>query len=176
MDFCFNKFKIYKIRYLSEILLNWQISTLNRVDNYLLSAESNSNANNKNSKKTNKKKIKSFNDKELTLLYAHRHMCSAYYQAMRAFKLENKVKEPTEDFNDEELRYNHRFRVFEVFSTPPACNYKQFKQKDNQFINTVPIDKIYLNAQQHFEQAKNSYEELADWNSVSFINLFLKNS
>ena len=93
-------------------------------------------------------------------------MCSAYYQAMRAFKLEDKIKEPNEDFNDEELRYQHRFRVFEVFTTPPICFYKQFKDKDNQFINTVSLDKIYLNSQQHFEQAKNFYEELAGWNSV----------
>ena len=44
--------------------------------------------------------------------------------------------------------------------------FLDYKEKDNQFINTVSLDKIYLNSQQHFEQAKNSYEELADWNSV----------
>lgn len=107
------------------------------------------------------------------MLYAHRHMCSAFYQAMRGFKLENKVNEPNEDFNDEELRYQHRFRVFEGFTTPPLCFYKQFKEKDNQFINTVSLDKIYFNSQQHFEQAKNSYEELGDWNSVRLVLHFI---
>ena len=125
-----NFFQIF-FRYLSEILFNWQITTLNRVDNYLVSAETSLTTSTKSNKKTNKKKAKSFYEKELTLLYAHRHMCSAYYQAMRAFKLEDKVKEPSEDFNDEELRYQHRFRAFEVFTTPPLCYYRQFKEKDN---------------------------------------------
>lgn len=93
-------------------------------------------------------------------------MCSAYYQAMKAFKVEDKIKEPHEEFNNEELRYNHRFNVFQTFNTPPMCQYIQFKEKDYQFTNALTLDKIYMNAQQHFEKAKTYYEDLNEWNSV----------
>ncbi len=94
-------------------------------------------------------------------------MCSAFYQALKGFKLENKIKQPYEEFNDEELRYQHRFSAFQTFTTPPLCYYRQFKEKEDQFIASLTLDRIYLNSQEHFEQAKNCNEELGEWNSVN---------
>lgn len=62
--------------YLCEIILNWQMSTLNRVDNFLMTNEINFLP--KNAKKPKKKK--SFFEKETLLKTADRHMFSAFYQ------------------------------------------------------------------------------------------------
>jgi hypothetical protein len=94
-------------------------------------------------------------------------MCSAYYQALKGFNSQNKIKNPNEEFNDEELRYEHRLMPFGLFTTPPMCHYRQFKEKDDQFVTIFSQQQMYQSAQDHFEKAKNCYEELGDWNSVS---------
>ena len=66
--------------YLGEIVLNWQINTLNRVDNFLMSMELNLPSQTKSNKKQKKKTLKSTNEKEIAILTAKRHMYSAYYQ------------------------------------------------------------------------------------------------
>jgi len=155
--------------YLNEVLLNWHAITLNRVENLINSmAEMNLNAagGSKNAKKGSKKK-KSAYERELTQLYAHRHMCSALYQALRAFKKEGAIKDPSDEFSDEELRYSHRFAPFRLFTTPPICVYRQFADKDAMYLKSVQSDRMFANAQDHFDKAKGYYEELGEWNSSS---------
>lgn len=62
--------------YLCEIILNWQMSTLNRVDNFIMTNEINFLP--KNAKKPKKKT--SIFEKEILLKTADRHMFSAFYQ------------------------------------------------------------------------------------------------
>jgi hypothetical protein len=94
-------------------------------------------------------------------------MCSAYYQALKGFNAQNKIKRPSEEFDDEELRYEHRLVPFELFTTPPMCHYRQFKEKDDQFLSMFSINQMYQSSQEHFEKAKYCYEELGEWNNVS---------
>lgn len=68
--------------YICEVILNWQINTLNRTEQFLISAEQNfPTTTQNNKKKPNKKKSnKLVYEKEIAILTAHRHMHSAYYQ------------------------------------------------------------------------------------------------
>ena len=86
-------------------------------------------------------------------------MHSAYYQAMRAFRLEEFIKSPNQEFDCEEFRYNHRFSAFQCFNTPAVCLYYQYKEKDEQFINSFALNKIYSFAQEHFDLARQAYEK-----------------
>ena len=78
---------------------------------------------------------------------------------MRAFKLQNHIKSPNADFDCEEFRFNHRFSAFQSFTTPPVCMYHQYREKDEHFINSFSIEKIYSFAQEHFDLAKTIYEK-----------------
>lgn len=154
----YSKYEYHYIHwYICEVILNWQINTLNRTEAFLASAEQHFSAQPK--KKSNKKKNKSVYEKEIALLTAHRHTHSAYYQAMRAFKLEDLIKSPNQEFDCEEFRYSHRFSAFQCFSTPTVCSYYQYKEKDEQFINSFTLNKIYSFAQEHFDLARQAYEK-----------------
>ena len=78
---------------------------------------------------------------------------------MRALKMQEHIKFPSEDFDCEEFRYNHRFGVFQCFTTPSICLYHQYKEKDEQFIKSFSVDKLYSYAQEHFDLARNTYEK-----------------
>ena len=81
---------------------------------------------------------------------------------MRAFKLQNHIKSPNEEFDCEEFRYNHRFSAFQNFNTPAICLYHQYREKDDHFINSFSVEKIYSFAQEHFELAKTTFEKYPD--------------
>ncbi len=78
---------------------------------------------------------------------------------MRAFLLQEYIKPPNDEFDCEEFRYNHRFSMFQSFNTPSMCMYYQYKEKDDQFISTFDLNKIYSFAQEHFDLAKQTYEK-----------------
>lgn len=157
----YSKYEYHYVHwYICEVILNWLINTLNRTESFLVTSEQTFTIQNK--KKPNKKKIKSFYEKEIALLTANRHMHSAYYQAMRAFKLEEYIKSPNQEFDCEEFRYNHRFGVFQCFNTPTICMYYQYKEKDDHFINTFSLNKIYSFAQEHFDLAKQIYDKYSN--------------
>lgn len=154
----------YVYWYLCEIILNWQTSTLNRVDNCLMTNEINFMP--KNAKKPKKKK--SVFEKEIMFQTADRHMFSAFYQAFRAFLIEGHIKSPNADFDCEEYRYNHRLGPFQFFTTPAVCLYNQFKDKDEYFIKSYELNKLYEFAKDHFEMARGIYEKFPECNNVSF--------
>lgn len=155
----YSKYEYHYVHwYICEIILNWQINTLNRTESFLVSAEQNFSAV-PAKKKSNKKKMKHFYEKEISILTANRHMHSAFYQAMRAFQLKDYIKSPNAEFDCEEFRYNHRFSPFQCFNTPTICMYHQYKEKDDQFVNSFELNKIYSFAQEHFDLARQIYEK-----------------
>ena len=95
---------------------------------------------------------------------------------MRAFKLQGHIKSPNDEFDCEEFRYNHRFSPFQNFNTPPICLYHQYKEKDENFIRSFSIEKIYSFAQEHFDLARTIYEKYPENQMVIyyyFEKLFL---
>ncbi len=88
---------------------------------------------------------------------------------MRAFRIEELIKSPNQEFDCEEFRYNHRLGAFECFTTPSLCPYYQYKEKDDQFIKSFGLNQIYKFSQEHFELARQSYDKyLNDYASVIF--------
>ena len=85
---------------------------------------------------------------------------------MRAFKLQGIVKSPNEEFECEEFRYNHRFGAFQSFSTPAVCLYHQYKEKDEEFVNSFGLNKMFSFAQEHFDIARITYEKYGDYPMV----------
>ena len=47
---------------------------------------------------------------------------------MVAMDLEGKIRHPTTEFDDERVRYEHRFAPLGHVSTPPLIPYAQFKE------------------------------------------------
>ncbi len=78
---------------------------------------------------------------------------------MRAFLLQEYIKSPSEQFDCEEFRYNHRFSPFQYFNTPSICMYYQYKEKDDQFVSSFDLNKIYSFAQEHFDLARQTFEK-----------------
>lgn len=50
------------------------------------------------------------------------------FQAMVAMDLEGKIRRPRTEFDDERVRYEHRFAALGQVSTPPLVPYVQFKE------------------------------------------------
>jgi N-alpha-acetyltransferase 35, NatC auxiliary subunit len=90
---------------------------------------------------------------------------------MRAFKLQSYIKSPNDEFDCEEFRYNHRFSAFQSFNTPSICLYHQYKEKDENFIRSFSIEKIYSFAQEHFDLARTIYEKYPENQMVILIYL-----
>ena len=54
-------------------------------------------------------------------------MCAGYYKLMVAARLENQILIPNPQFDNEVVRYEHRFGAFANLLTPPLMPYTQFK-------------------------------------------------
>ena len=61
------------------------------------------------------------------LIQAHANMCAGYYKLMVAAKQEHKILIPNPQFDNEVVRYEHRFGAFANLLTPPLMPYTQFK-------------------------------------------------
>ena len=58
---------------------------------------------------------------------AHVHLCAGYYKLMVAAKKEDKIMTPNPQFDNEQVRYEHRFAAFGGLITPPLMPYQQYK-------------------------------------------------
>ena len=54
-------------------------------------------------------------------------MCAGYYKLLVAAKQEKKILTPNPQFDNEQVRYEHRFGTFATLLTPPLMPYSQFK-------------------------------------------------
>ena len=68
---------------------------------------------------------------------AHANMCAGYYKLMVAARQENKIMIPNPQFDNELVRYEHRFGAFANLLTPPLMPYSQFKVGYTYFIWTI---------------------------------------
>lgn len=79
---------------------------------------------------------------------------------MVAMDLEGKIRRPRTEFDDERVRYEHRFAALGQVSTPPLVPYVQFKEMTKlEFNATDENDKashasnLYATACRHFHHA-----------------------
>lgn len=87
--------------------------------------------------------------------------------------MEKHIDSVDEEFDSEEFRYNHRFGPFANFNTPPLCNYFQFKEKDEQFVQSFAPIKLYTFAQEHFDMARNIFDKHPEYQAVNSFNMFI---
>lgn len=156
--------------YLFEFLFGWLISALSRADSYL---EINNKETNKLQKKnkTNKKKKYRCHALEIMHYQALQNMCGGYFKSLTAFIKEDKISQPLPMFDNEKIRYEHRFAPFADLVTPPPISYFDFKRMESQMLKATSID-LFISASKHFHQARNILETIP--NPDSETNNILK--
>ncbi|XP_005091639.1 N-alpha-acetyltransferase 35, NatC auxiliary subunit isoform X2 [Aplysia californica] len=147
----------YVYWYLYELLYAWLVSTLHRADSFLLEAENAPDMTQKgrSSKKKKKKRTRTLT-RELTIAQAYQQMFGGYYKAVVAFQLCGKLKEPKFRFDNEEVRYSHRFAPFAAVLTPPFVQYAQYKETSdlNRYEPVPTSQEMFGSACKCFCQAK----------------------
>ncbi|XP_041464934.1 N-alpha-acetyltransferase 35, NatC auxiliary subunit-like [Lytechinus variegatus] len=119
----------YIFWYLSDFLYAWFISTLSQADSMLGDHESQytepQGKGRSNKKKAKRKRPRPL-ERELALSKAQQALCSGYYKAVMGFRLDSKIKQPNSEFDNEKVRFEHRFNAFATILTPPLVQYDQF--------------------------------------------------
>uniref|UniRef100_H2ZHX8 N-alpha-acetyltransferase 35, NatC auxiliary subunit n=2 Tax=Ciona savignyi TaxID=51511 RepID=H2ZHX8_CIOSA len=167
--------------YLAEVLLSWQLTTLNRAEGQLQSDESladptpsNKQRSHKKAKK-NKKKCK-VHAREIVLTQGMQMMAAGCFKALLGFFLEGKMRTPDFSFDNEGIRYEHRFSPFISVGTPPFMPYKQFQEMTDvgQYFPAPTAQDLYLSSSKHFAQAKQAYESIAAAGEIQNLLLVAK--
>ncbi|XP_077988706.1 N-alpha-acetyltransferase 35, NatC auxiliary subunit-like [Glandiceps talaboti] len=156
----------YVYWYLCEFLYGWLISTLTRAESFLLEQESIAEQQQKgrSSKKKSKKKKSRPHERDITIAQALQNLCNGFYKAMVGLSLDNKLKRPNQDFDNEQVRYEHRFAPFGNVLTPPPVQYQQFQEMTNLSKYNPPLTAIdfYMSSCKYFQQAKNIFETIVN--------------
>lgn len=78
-------------------------------------------------------------------------------QALAGFTKDNRIPQPLSTFDNERVRYDHRFSPFFGLTTPPPVSYNQFKECRN-FTLTRSSMNLYLDASNYFHRARTILE------------------
>ncbi|KAK7579647.1 hypothetical protein V9T40_000276 [Parthenolecanium corni] len=153
----------YIFWYLNEFLYGWLISALTRAENISLNQElANENLKHRSGvnkrNKTKKKKNRS-NSCEIIMCQALQNICGGFYKAIIGFQLEDKIKSPYFEFDNEKVRYEHRFLAFNVLMTPPLVQYSEFYE-NNIRLKETGVDTLYSAATKLFHQARTVLESI----------------
>lgn len=166
----------YIFWYLYEFLFGWLVSSLTRAEWYLEASDSSSSSTkktssggtgtgtggsgtgkNKNSKSKNKK-IR-YHTVEIMYNQALQNMCGGYYKCLAGFLKEERIPQPLPMFNNERVRYEHRFLPFADLTTPPPMPYYEFKRMEHQLLKAHAAD-LFAAAAKHFHQARTILETI----------------
>merc|ERR1712141_455757 len=160
----------YMYWYLYELLYPWLTTCLHRADSCLLEYENMIEAQQKADKldkhgKQNKKKAKANKKnksirphaKEITVYQGYAAMCAGYFKLLVSLKKDRKILIPVESFDNECVRYEHRFAPFNNLLTPPSMPYSQFMEV---YTHTEKSDStnLYLMAARDFGRARQFFE------------------
>lgn len=77
------------------------------------------------------------------------------------FKMDEKLAMPHQQFDNERVRYEHRFAPFQSLSTPPPVQYSEFRDliAPGRY-QQEPVDSVhlYIAGCKHFHQARQLLE------------------
>lgn len=159
---------LYIFWYLYEFLFGWAVSALTRADTYLNDEEkfleSKQSANKgqkKNKGNKSKKKMRHHHTREIMYNQALQNMCGGYYKGLAGFLQEERIPQPLPMFNNEKVRYEHRFAPFTELTTPPPMPYYDYKRMELQLLR-IPSQELFLHAAKHFHQARTLLEAIPD--------------
>ena len=160
----------YMYWYLYELLYPWLTTCLHRADSCLLEYEGILEAQQKAEKsdkhgKQNKKKVKANkknkpvrpHSKEITVYQGYAAMCAGYFKLLVGLKKDQKILIPIESFDNECVRYEHRFAPFNNLLTPPSMPYNQFMEVYSHTANSDSSG-LYLMAARDFGRARQFFE------------------
>nr|CAB3264177.1 N-alpha-acetyltransferase 35, NatC auxiliary subunit-like [Phallusia mammillata] len=171
----------YVYWYLAEVLLSWQMTTLNRAEGQLqrdetLNEQMQSSKSRSHKKAKKNKKKSRLHAKELLLVQGMQMMSAGTFKVMLGFFLDGKLKTPDCEFDNEATRYEHRFQPFLAVSTPPFMPYKQFREMTDvtQYYPPPSSRDLYMSSSKHFEQAKALYEKMAPSDETQQLLLVAK--
>ncbi|VVC39480.1 Hypothetical protein CINCED_3A014628 [Cinara cedri] len=161
--------------YLYQFLYGWLVSTLNRADNVLLGSNSYVDFQ-KNKTKRNKPKKKKTHpySQEIVMCHAMQSLTGAYFKTFIGFQLEGKIQTPKHaKFDNERVRYQHRFSAFSAVSVPPPFTYNEFQMTRNQIRDNASADPgiLYLNGCELFHQARCLLDTIQQPHSQQVQNL-----
>ncbi|XP_062550331.1 N-alpha-acetyltransferase 35, NatC auxiliary subunit isoform X2 [Armigeres subalbatus] len=147
---------LYIFWYLYQFLFGWIVSALTRADTFLVEQDYVADVKNAkgSQKKPKAKKRKGKTDgKEIIFNQAMQNMCGGYYKALGGFIGEDRIPEPLPMFDNEKVRFEHRFAPFATLSTPPPMAYSDFKLMKTYLLKS-PADELYAAAAKHFHEAR----------------------
>ncbi|CAG0878928.1 unnamed protein product [Darwinula stevensoni] len=153
----------YIFWYLYEFILCWIISAFSRAESILMDCEPPTESTKGRSNKKNKNKRKKTRpySRELQYYQALHALCGGFYKMVVALGKDKKIREPCPEFNNEQVRYEHRFAAFGAVLTPPQVPYSQFRQMTESHHVLDPIV-LYTDSNKHFFQAKALLEHLGN--------------
>jgi len=154
----------YVYWYLNEFLYAWLLSTYSRAEAYLLEGESstydkNSKKASKSRQKPSKAKSKAYT-KELLLIQAEQCLTGGYFKTLMGLIKDNRIPFPDAQFDNERVRYRHRFSPFTPIQTPALVTYLQYKDISD-LASVQPSENLYLAATKNFQQAKQFLEAIS---------------
>lgn len=81
---------------------------------------------------------------------------------MVGFRLDKKIKLPHPEFDNEQVRYEHRFAPFASLLTPPPMQYAEFCDMTSLLRYDQPptSTNLYLSGCQHFHKARSLLETI----------------
>lgn len=155
---------IYIFWYLSQFLYNWIVSTLSRAE--CLSEQATKNPANSNAKqkkpKPNKKKHMNQYYREIIFNQALSHMFTGYFKALCGFTKEQRIPQALSVFDNEKVRFDHRFAPLAGITTLPPVTYADFNNtrmailmRENDAAN------LYFEAGKNFHRARLILESLS---------------
>lgn len=85
---------------------------------------------------------------------------------MKGFSLHGKLSNPRVKFDNERVRYEHRFAPFNSVLTPPSVPYTQFREMTDlsQYDPGVTPEDLYLDACKCFHHARTNFESISEAN------------
>jgi len=82
---------------------------------------------------------------------------------------DNKIQFPNKEFDDEGVRYRHRFQAFNTMRTPSPVHYLQYKSIAD-LSSLQPSANMYAASSRNFQQAKTYLEAIPSPDKdVSFV-------
>ncbi|XP_033634032.1 N-alpha-acetyltransferase 35, NatC auxiliary subunit-like [Asterias rubens] len=169
--------------YLADFLYAWFISTVTRADSMLQDNEAaftEPAAKSRSNKKKNKRRKTRPFERELAIAQAYQLLCSAYYKTVIGFTMDGKLKRPNCTFDNERVRFEHRFSVFNAVLTPPLVQYETFCEMTDirkMDPNRTPLDlfytayKLFMQSSSMLEKIPNQTPELSSLIRVAKTNV-----
>jgi hypothetical protein len=82
---------------------------------------------------------------------------------MVGFRLDGKIRLPHTEFDNEQVRYEHRFAPFASLLTPPPMQYSEFQDMTSlvRYEEPPTSTSLYLAGCQHFHKARTMLETIS---------------